>query len=98
MRISDWSSDVCSSDLGVVVGTAVEIVIAAKAVDNIIARKAFQDIAPDKAAARLLAVERFPCRSRFAIIIDTGDRKSTEETRVGREGVSTCRSRRSMEQ
>src|SRR3546814_1806009 len=61
MRISDWSSDVCSSDL-----------------------RATADLsAPPVAACRRLCAHRGPARR---------DGRS-EERRVGKECVSTCRSR-----
>src|SRR3546814_1068898 len=59
MRISDWSSDVCSSDLGRQCRGA--------------------------AGGRLLAVE-------IGQALD-GDGTRSEERRVGKECVSTCRSR-----
>src|SRR3546814_4651859 len=65
MRISDWSSDVCSSDLGDAVGA--EVVLARRtdrSADSFLKRK---------------SAEMFYSRS--------------EERRVGKECVSTCRSR-----
>src|SRR3546814_5453402 len=79
MRISDWSSDVCSSDLGNIAGQR------------------------DRLAAGLLdPVNRFASiRLFFRQIIDHDiralagerDRCRSEERRVGKECVSTCRSR-----
>src|SRR3546814_8574934 len=65
MRISDWSSDVCSSDL-------------------------------DARASAGGSIRRCPCRSGLAcpavaLQVDRGRR--SEERRVGKECVSTCRSR-----
>src|SRR3546814_1892475 len=72
MRISDWSSDVCSSDLsmtGAIV--AVAPVIEAKA-EDVTSALAFT------AGLGILAVFLLP---------------RSEERRVGKECVSTCRSR-----
>src|SRR3546814_3093153 len=67
MRISDWSSDVCSSDLPVGIGD--------------------EQVDTDRRPAR----QRCPARR------VTRQRRSTqrrsEERRVGKECVSTCRSR-----
>src|SRR3546814_10625029 len=69
MRISDWSSDVCSSDLGVVPRGALAIGDAAAScpIKSPRVRRGGEDRAPVR------------CRS--------------EERRVGKECVSTCRSR-----
>src|SRR3546814_15620145 len=66
MRISDWSSDVCSSDL---LGDQ--------------SGKAAQGLRPAAAGLRLCAVRRHQRRAR----------PRSEERRVGKECVSTCRSR-----
>src|SRR3546814_6772368 len=83
MRISDWSSDVCSSDLSVWIG-------------------------PDEACAQGEAGERtviFPTRLNLEKLSRSGGTVaeacataaatpvSSEERRVGKECVSTCRSR-----
>src|SRR3546814_4904436 len=84
MRISDWSSDVCSSDL-----CAVERGLAK---GGLIARAYF------------LNGERGPVRRRDQItdvggriadkgICDAIGKQRSEERRVGKECVSTCRSR-----
>src|SRR3546814_3055429 len=77
MRISDWSSDVCSSDLGGEVGAepAVQVVAHAEAVE-------------EGAGALLVDV--------LVVLVPAGRhavRGSSEERRVGKEGVSTGRSR-----
>src|SRR3546814_4277878 len=69
MRISDWSSDVCSSDLGAVVGAQQ------------------QQQPADRAADRAALLRRQ--RSDFP----GADIRRSEERRVGKECVSTCRSR-----
>src|SRR3546814_3855972 len=75
MRISDWSSDVCSSDLAVVIAQAASSG-ACKAALSISNRSAFITLvhAVTKSVTNLS-----PARS--------------EERRVGKECVSTCRSR-----
>src|SRR3546814_8619120 len=72
MRISDWSSDVCSSDLSPAVTT-----------DTLIPR-------PETELLVELALQRLPEQSP-ARAADLGTR--SEERRVGKECVSTCRSR-----
>src|SRR3546814_5548191 len=75
MRISDWSSDVCSSDL-----------------------PSLSDPAPHSWPARLRADQVAPRRKRrdhgvlLPCPVSTAQGRS-EERRVGKECVSTCRSR-----
>src|SRR3546814_10312775 len=76
MRISDWSSDVCSSDLNDIGAVAQEQVALADSIDADYKGKA-------PAAAGLDAGDG---------IFDDGAVRS-EERRVGKECVSTCRSR-----
>src|SRR3546814_1227178 len=64
MRISDWSSDVCSSDLATTIGFTVPI---------------FATILSALILRETTGIHRCPARS--------------EERRVGKECVSTCRSR-----
>src|SRR3546814_8922840 len=119
MRISDWSSDVCSSDLMVLVeqlaqrlerrlmaGLEAVLVEAGVAVDfGLAAVAAPQQVrlqADDRiTAAHRAALDRFqqagprPAVSEFEESrdrrLEVGDR--SEERRVGKECVSTCRSR-----
>src|SRR3546814_4878225 len=96
MRISDWSSDVCSSDLVQPVRLAGEPaaqagVADARAVGTRIARSHRPDRAragphPAVAAERSEAV-RLSCAGSH------GRRRRSEERRVGKEGVSTLRYR-----
>src|SRR3546814_6364039 len=80
MRISDWSSDVCSSDLLVQLD---------------------DDRAPDEVAGRsyiqplhaLLAKHPIKDAKWFLSEQNTFARDRSEERRVGKECVSTCRSR-----
>src|SRR3546814_7509247 len=84
MRISDWSSDVCSSDLVVLVpiqhDTPGEIAQAVEVKDW---KKGECEPVPGKTMPQIAVVERdYPNLA-----------KRSEERRVGQEGVSTCRSR-----
>src|SRR3546814_2894143 len=87
LRISDWSSDVCSSDLGPVISRAVK----AHGLHETRPSKAIKVTDPK---ALLAEVEHAQLR-------DTGCLKKTierlearsEERRGGKECVSTCRSR-----
>src|SRR3546814_1241240 len=79
MRISDWSSDVCSSDLRYELHHGVAItdpaIVAAAELSN---RYITDRFLPDKA---------------IDLIDEAGARIRSEERRVGKECVSTCRSR-----
>src|SRR3546814_20226482 len=126
MRISDWSSDVCSSDLGrdADAGTVVEHERrVAPEVEGMLAVDLDVRVAPDPVAFTGLLVEDRhlvvvvggdaivvvlelhlavggPARARTLAAPDApagGDARS-EERRVGKEGVRTCRSRWSPEQ
>src|SRR3546814_17210148 len=99
MRISDWSSDVCSSDLAQRVGSSFErpflcegylvhlscrmgIAVGEAALEN-------PDALLRRASAALAAAkEQEPNSSQVYI----GDAERSEERRVGKECVSTCRS------
>src|SRR3546814_1611898 len=78
MRISDWSSDVCSSDLTLIVRSVEDSI----ARGTVALRKASDSRNAAQATTLLEAIEEFgfdACRS--------------EERRVGKECVSTCRTR-----
>src|SRR3546814_2340035 len=77
MRISDWSSDVCSSDL-----IALEKLMVLMDSENI----TFDDLRNATMKARDVKVHVVG-----DMIVDTFTR--SEERRVGKECVSTCRSR-----
>src|SRR3546814_20217644 len=95
MRISDWSSDVCSSDLKLL------------ALDRFIARKLLKRVAAPKTetmtprhGVELLEEDGRapPLRTPNKESIGTRDATRinelrSEERRVGKEGVSKCRSR-----
>src|SRR3546814_11687092 len=86
MRISDWSSDVCSSDL---VGFADGADPEWPTVATHAAQFQF-----DSAASRHRAVQRVS--KALAVIVDQAVEQAgnrSEERRVGKECVSTCRSR-----
>src|SRR3546814_13972827 len=99
MRISDWSSDVCSSDLETLATLPVPVVFDhfARAIagpDDPSLRPLPQLLAAGKAYVKLSAPHRIsalPDYGNVAPIARTFVR--SEERRVGKECVSTCRSR-----
>src|SRR3546814_14831000 len=85
MRISDWSSDVCSSDLFVsqLLGSMVEIgEVIAPALD--LAARGDQRVVTLQLIGAGMVIEPGECG---------GSLWRSEERRVGKECVSTCRSR-----
>src|SRR3546814_8996498 len=76
MRISDWSSDVCSSDLGIQVVQNQELPLSTLSFDS-----PARSLANSGADYALIVLETTQAASR------------SEERRVGKECVSTCRSR-----
>src|SRR3546814_6433398 len=78
MRISDWSSDVCSSDLFMLLGGATFMLMVRACLGN--ARPLLTD---EQTRAYLLGTA--------AVSVVLGPR--SEERRVGKECVSTCKSR-----
>src|SRR3546814_19803680 len=97
MRISDWSSDVCSSDLGLWISQITAIAYDAQSKANAALSK--PSVIPTCDGYPLAWVIRHPfngdhypnqiCTAAGWIFV--GDR--SEERRVGKECVSTCRSR-----
>src|SRR3546814_15971190 len=90
MRISDWSSDVCSSDLGAAddgPDRQVRIPLVGGRDDDRIGRVV--DVHAIDVVGQVAAVGRFAALVRYvqAPIL------RSEERRVGKERVSTCRSR-----
>src|SRR3546814_19442365 len=95
MRISDWSSDVCSSDLfypatdnGYSIGQSsnrISVVYAATGTINT------SDADEKDWLATGLSPEEMQAARRIAA--DIGTYRRSEERRVGKECVSTCRSR-----
>src|SRR3546814_11041195 len=93
MRISDWSSDVCSSDL-------------LKPTDNFVTRSlpaGSEFLRPDNIIRALRAMDRHPVFDLGKAAVEQGvgikplheviGRYRSEERSVGKECVSTCRSR-----
>src|SRR3546814_9561199 len=96
MRISDWSSDVCSSDLSTIAERM--RVISKREILQRFRRRAVAPLAPPElghGGFEVALVEVGPQ------LVDEDElavgRLRSEERRVGKEGVSTCRSRWSPE-
>src|SRR3546814_6212391 len=83
MRISDWSSDVCSSDLASLVGGGCTsgYRLMMSAMDPPLHERMYEGLKEDYLAGHFVPGKK----------IDIQDR--SEERRVGKECVSTCRSR-----
>src|SRR3546814_15591568 len=93
MRISDWSSDVCSSDLPDVAGPRQPLLAAAVAA--LVGRPGQSAEAAHRLAVGELARERLAVQQvggSTAQPVQPRPQRS-EEPRVGTECVSTCRSR-----
>src|SRR3546814_949025 len=86
MRISDWSSDVCSSDLSALSNSSERAVILKNHCDSLRRSIAAPERQPRPSMTCSLASTVWSTGSQF-----TDDR--SEERRVGKECVSTCRSR-----
>src|SRR3546814_14979485 len=97
MRISDWSSDVCSSDLLVVTGPEEPLVKGI--VDYFLASDAIRHIpviGPGREGAQLEGSKDFSKQFMQRHNIPTATYATfttSEERRVGKECVSTCRYR-----
>src|SRR3546814_13187247 len=102
MRISDWSSDVCSSDLGQVGvhGDGSDLAIVSYGNGYYLSRQAEKILADDGVKARVIDLRWLGPVDEDALLAAVGgaqrllivDERS-EERRVGKECVSTCRSR-----
>src|SRR3546814_12380978 len=96
MRISDWSSDVCSSDLGqpsegwMTYGMA-DLVQRKRMIDDGSSPEEVKRVERAALDALLGVCETSACR-RQTLLSHFGETRS-EERRVGKECVSTCRSR-----
>src|SRR3546814_18860999 len=88
MRISDWSSDVCSSDLVAGLRHGVEVGAAGVELGVHVGHLALDELELTDALAKLLAVVDVGHHHIEACLHDR-----SEERRVGKECVSTCRSR-----
>src|SRR3546814_18542558 len=106
MRISDWSSDVCSSDLVLLHDVAVGLVaVGAEAEARLLQRVADIEVGPAKLVVAKLEPETEQAVDDDAVVGDdaveiglrlarqVGFERRSEESRVGKECVSTCRSR-----
>src|SRR3546814_14887654 len=110
MRISDWSSDVCSSDLRVhsmvlwgppgCGKTTLALLLAKYADAEFKAISAVLSGLPEVRQVLADAAHRFAEGRRTVLFVDEVHRlkKRSEERRVGKECVSTCRSRGSPDQ
>src|SRR3546814_13206425 len=101
MRISDWSSDVCSSDLPRGSSTHAFMILREKSsmADTgaiTLARAAANDLLIEGADVRLAAEARLGIAKLQIRAANPAAR--SEERRVGKECVSTCRSRWSLYQ
>src|SRR3546814_6233825 len=72
MRISDWSSDVCSSDLWVLLTFSWKL---------------------PRVVERIMGTDKLQPQLRLLVVLAIGIVARSEERRVGKECVSTCRSR-----
>src|SRR3546814_14487178 len=96
MRISDWSSDVCSSDLVFSVNPPIDS-LRERRVMTLKTRlgNLGNILDEDEAQLRLLQLES-PVLSNAefeAMVSHMGETARSEERRVGKEWVSTCRAR-----
>src|SRR3546814_10803466 len=87
MRISDWSSDVCSSDLDTDLKSGITVLLLG-ALRHYLAIVHLQH--GDRHVRAVLREQ--PGHSQLACN-QSGPHGRSEERRVGKEGVSTCRSR-----
>src|SRR3546814_15541335 len=98
MRISDWSSDVCSSDLCPGRGPPISLLFLRR-VCRALVHAAHIHAAMIHRRAALVAGRRSLAdleveQDAFVVVRDDkGHRQRSEERRVGKEWVSTCRSR-----
>src|SRR3546814_18886272 len=97
MRISDWSSDVCSSDLGQSQRRLDKAGLAAAIEPATIEGNRVERLAADHLRHRVgqldLAARALFLRLQHAHHLGLEDIARSEERRVGNEGVSTCRYR-----
>src|SRR3546814_15878992 len=93
MRISDWSSDVCSSDLLSAAGEHIALPLLESILASLqllaalrlhLLEVIFLSVEEDDAVGVLLKIAAF---------LEIGHHRRSDERRVGKECVSTCRSR-----
>src|SRR3546814_14037504 len=92
MRISDWSSDVCSSDLGQRIGAIFCREASDRGKGIPVARLAVKNGCGDDVAELEVNGTVVAVHSRHSALIQLYGSRS-DERRVGKECVSTCRSR-----
>src|SRR3546814_17860924 len=92
MRISDWSSDVCSSDL-----LDPMAMFGGEAAIRARARKVIDDFGVIGNGGHVFnlghGISRFTPPAAVQVLVDEVHTYRSEERRVGKESVSTCRSR-----
>src|SRR3546814_10957511 len=97
MRISDWSSDVCSSDLPLSAQALAVVtdIFAAAGIAPDDAHKQSQILLASKVTSTnsVSGLSKAWKRIRASVDEKLGYEASSEERRVGKEGVSTCRFR-----
>src|SRR3546814_16329909 len=100
MRISDWSSDVCSSDLALfTLGSRIrrrEVIFHLRTAAIWLFREQLVGIAIATSSYRTRCGRSFDARRGRSRKFDLADQEQSvrsEERRVGKECVSTCRSR-----
>src|SRR3546814_4952458 len=93
MRISDWSSDVCSSDLPADIARAIDAALADPRPSLIACRTIIGYGAPNKQGSHSTHGSPLGGDEIAAARVHLGWEHRSEERRVGKECVSTCRSR-----
>src|SRR3546814_11958117 len=92
MRISDWSSDVCSSDLGTRLSSE-DVDLLRVLLDSIAASLPVEMIYSDYSTHPREINQRAVDESQTLERLKSLRKVRSEERRVGKEWVSTCRSR-----
>src|SRR3546814_12222130 len=95
MRISDWSSDVCSSDLLDLGHYERFTGVAARRSDNVTTGQIYMNVITRERRGDYLGatIQVIPHVTDAIKEFARGDLERSEESRVGKECVSTCRSR-----
>src|SRR3546814_15120665 len=96
MRISDWSSDVCSSDLYGLTRAQVSYILVRATREGWAERKqgyGWRFLPVAKTPEAFEQIYRFRMIIEPTAFLEPGFRLRSEERRVGKECVSTCRSR-----
>src|SRR3546814_17019649 len=90
MRISDWSSDVCSSDLVSMFASSIQLQQVSLA--SYLSTKEVP-IPCGSGAPYSAPNEAYPTKDGWVMVAAYHPQRRSEERRVGQECVSTCRSR-----